>query len=174
MNQQGRGLNPLPTPPHPTSPAPLHLSPSARQVITASLQARQPCMFFCKLGKDRTGLMAALVLAACGLSEDEIVADYVRWVACGSRGAAVGSFNRTSLMPRCAVPLPHLPARNPVLTARTQAGTHPPTATLPPPCLATRSSAPTAWTRWRWAALKLTPPSTAFFSVCPMQLRRRA
>lgn len=48
------------------------------QVITASLQERQPCMFFCKLGKDRTGLIAALVLAACGLSEDEIVADYVR------------------------------------------------------------------------------------------------
>lgn len=50
----------------------------AWQVITASLQAHQPCMFFCKLGKDRTGLIAALVLAACGLSEDEIVADYIR------------------------------------------------------------------------------------------------
>lgn len=48
------------------------------QVITASLQERQACMFFCKLGKDRTGLIAALVLAACELSEDEIVADYVR------------------------------------------------------------------------------------------------
>jgi len=57
---------------HPTPPL------SSGQVITASLQARQPCMFFCKLGKDRTGLMAALVLAACGLSEEEIVADYVR------------------------------------------------------------------------------------------------
>jgi hypothetical protein len=35
-------------------------------------------MFFCKLGKDRTGLISALVLSACGVSEDEIVADYVR------------------------------------------------------------------------------------------------
>ena len=50
----------------------------AWQVITATLQAHQPSMFFCKLGKDRTGLIAALVLAACGLSEDEIVADYIR------------------------------------------------------------------------------------------------
>jgi protein-tyrosine phosphatase len=47
-------------------------------LIATSLENRQPCLFFCKLGKDRTGLMAALVLAACGLSEEEIVADYVR------------------------------------------------------------------------------------------------
>ena len=47
-------------------------------MIATSLESRQPCLFFCKLGKDRTGLMAALVLAACGLSEEEIVADYVR------------------------------------------------------------------------------------------------
>ena len=53
----------------------------ALQLIATSLENRQPCLFFCKLGKDRTGLMAALVLAACGLSEEEIVADYVR---CGA------------------------------------------------------------------------------------------
>lgn len=34
---------------------------------------------FCKLGKDRTGLMAALVLAACGATKDEIISDYNRW-----------------------------------------------------------------------------------------------
>ncbi|KAI3438607.1 hypothetical protein D9Q98_001030 [Chlorella vulgaris] len=48
------------------------------QLITVGLEQRQPCMFFCKLGKDRTGLISALVLSACGVSEDEIVADYVR------------------------------------------------------------------------------------------------
>lgn len=31
-----------------------------------------------QLGKDRTGLIAALVLASCGLSDEEIVADYTR------------------------------------------------------------------------------------------------
>lgn len=50
----------------------------ALQIMTAALEARQPCLFFCKLGKDRTGLMAALVLAVCGASEEEIVADYTR------------------------------------------------------------------------------------------------
>ena len=46
--------------------------------MTDALESKQPCLFFCKLGKDRTGLMAALVLAACGASEEEIVADYAR------------------------------------------------------------------------------------------------
>ncbi|KAL4445823.1 hypothetical protein ABPG77_009022 [Micractinium sp. CCAP 211/92] len=50
----------------------------ALQIMTGALEARQPCLFFCKLGKDRTGLMAALVLAACGASDEEIVADYTR------------------------------------------------------------------------------------------------
>lgn len=51
---------------------------SCVQIMTGALEARQPCLFFCKLGKDRTGLMAALVLAACGASDEEIVADYTR------------------------------------------------------------------------------------------------
>ena len=35
-----------------------------------------PLAFHCKSGKDRTGLIAALLLALLGVSEDEIVADY--------------------------------------------------------------------------------------------------
>ena len=34
--------------------------------------------FFCRLGKDRTGLLAALILACCGASEEEIVRDYAK------------------------------------------------------------------------------------------------
>ena len=50
-------------------------------------------MFFCKLGKDRTGLLAALVLAACGATDDQIVADYTRWVGVwtGRNGLAASS-----------------------------------------------------------------------------------
>lgn len=33
---------------------------------------------YCRLGKDRTGLMTTLVLSTCGASEDEIVSDYAR------------------------------------------------------------------------------------------------
>jgi hypothetical protein len=33
---------------------------------------------FCKLGKDRTGLLCMALLACCGASEQEIISDYVR------------------------------------------------------------------------------------------------
>jgi protein-tyrosine phosphatase len=37
-----------------------------------------PALFFCSAGKDRTGLVSALVLGALGVSDDNIVADYSR------------------------------------------------------------------------------------------------
>jgi protein-tyrosine phosphatase len=37
-----------------------------------------PALLFCSAGKDRTGLVSALVLGALGVSDDEIVADYSR------------------------------------------------------------------------------------------------
>jgi protein-tyrosine phosphatase len=36
-----------------------------------------PALVFCSAGKDRTGLVIALTLAALGVGEDEIVSDYV-------------------------------------------------------------------------------------------------
>lgn len=61
------------------------------QIMTAALEARQPCLFFCKLGKDRTGLMAALVLSVCGATEEEIVADYTRWGNHSQLASTLGS-----------------------------------------------------------------------------------
>jgi protein-tyrosine phosphatase len=37
-----------------------------------------PALVFCSAGKDRTGLVTALLLAAVGVLDEEIVADYVR------------------------------------------------------------------------------------------------
>jgi protein-tyrosine phosphatase len=37
-----------------------------------------PAVIFCSAGKDRTGLVVALTLAALGVSDDDIVADYSR------------------------------------------------------------------------------------------------
>jgi protein-tyrosine phosphatase len=39
--------------------------------------AAHPVLFHCAAGKDRTGVVAALVLSVLGVDEDEIVADYV-------------------------------------------------------------------------------------------------
>jgi protein-tyrosine phosphatase len=46
----------------------------ALEVIASDGSA--PLVFHCKTGKDRTGILAALVLALLGVAEDDIVADY--------------------------------------------------------------------------------------------------
>ena len=38
----------------------------------------RPALIFCSAGKDRTGLVSALLLAALGVSDEDIVADYAR------------------------------------------------------------------------------------------------
>lgn len=45
--------------------------------LAASVAADRPVLFFCKAGKDRTGLVAALVLSVLGASDEEILSDYV-------------------------------------------------------------------------------------------------
>ena len=47
-------------------------------MILDAVQKGEPTAFFCKLGKDRTGLISMLVLSCCGATEDEIVSDYIR------------------------------------------------------------------------------------------------
>jgi protein-tyrosine phosphatase len=45
-------------------------------IIHAADTANHPMVFHCTAGKDRTGLMAMLLLGALGLSDDDIVLDY--------------------------------------------------------------------------------------------------
>lgn len=37
-------------------------------------------LMFCKVGKDRTGLLAALIAAACDASDEDLLTDYHRRV----------------------------------------------------------------------------------------------
>jgi len=57
------------------------LHASAARVVeilaVAADPAAQPLVFHCVAGKDRTGIVAALLLSALGVSDDDIVADYV-------------------------------------------------------------------------------------------------
>ena len=46
--------------------------------------------FYCKAGKDRTGVVAALALKCCGASDAEVVADYRRSDAAGTAAALGG------------------------------------------------------------------------------------
>ena len=47
--------------------------------MTTAAENDRPLLTYCRLGKDRTGLMTALVLSTCGATQSEIVTDYSRW-----------------------------------------------------------------------------------------------
>jgi len=46
--------------------------------VVRGIIADQPVLVHCTVGKDRTGVTVALALAAAGVDEDEVVADYAR------------------------------------------------------------------------------------------------
>ena len=49
-----------------------------REVLhTMSIPSNYPLVFGCHAGKDRTGLIAALVLSLCGLNKQDIMDDYI-------------------------------------------------------------------------------------------------
>lgn len=62
------------------------------KVVLQASEAGRPVLFFCKIGKDRTGLIAALILAACGASDIEIISDYAR--SQGTHGVALGGLEK--------------------------------------------------------------------------------
>lgn len=56
--------------------------------LLQSVEAGQPVVFFCKLGKDRTGLVAALILSIMGARDVSIVLDYAK--SDGNSSAGLG------------------------------------------------------------------------------------
>lgn len=66
-------------------------------MITEAAEAGEPLLFFCKIGKDRTGVLAALLLSCCGAKPEEIIADYHRcsfsslWRPYSSKPIGLGS-----------------------------------------------------------------------------------
>ena len=50
---------------------------AALRALLSSLERGAPVLFFCRAGKDRTGLVAALILSICGVSDEFILNDYV-------------------------------------------------------------------------------------------------
>ncbi|GBF91640.1 hypothetical protein Rsub_03944 [Raphidocelis subcapitata] len=50
---------------------------SLQRILLAAERGRPLC-FYCKAGKDRTGILAMLLLSVLGATEDQIVADYAR------------------------------------------------------------------------------------------------
>ena len=61
----------------------------ALKVIASNIAGGVPVAFQCRLGKDRTGLIAALVLLCLGATDEDVISDYVR--SDGTDGIALGA-----------------------------------------------------------------------------------
>lgn len=53
----------------------------ALAAVARAVVEQQPVLVHCTVGKDRTGVSIALILAAAGVDEDAVVADYARTAA---------------------------------------------------------------------------------------------
>ena len=52
---------------------------AALHLVLGALAGGRAVLIFCKAGKDRSGLLAALILAAAGCDDEQILRDYIRW-----------------------------------------------------------------------------------------------
>ena len=64
---------------------------------------------FAQIGKDRTGLIVALILAACGATDDEIVSDYAR--SDSPDGIALGGLEKMKELEGVSASCPQLLAK---------------------------------------------------------------
>ena len=70
-----------PIPPHPTLPypTPQHCQKELKAALDLIADpSNHPVMFHCEYGKDRTGIIAALIFTCAGVSRESIVTDYVQ------------------------------------------------------------------------------------------------
>ena len=49
-----------------------------KAIITAICEAKTNVLYFCNAGKDRTGVVSAIILVRAGMDEDYIVGDYMK------------------------------------------------------------------------------------------------
>jgi protein-tyrosine phosphatase len=65
-----------------------------------------PAIFFCAAGKDRTGIVAALVLSALLVEDEDVVDDYCRTEAVSPEALGQGYAERLATLPRefCEAP----------------------------------------------------------------------
>lgn len=68
---------------------------AALRALLSSAERGAPALFFCRAGKDRTGLVAALVLSVCGVADESILDDYVLSDDPSAREIALGGLERS-------------------------------------------------------------------------------
>lgn len=80
-------------------------APGIRYVLElCSDETRHPIAFYCTAGKDRTGILAVLILSLCNVSEESIVEDYTMsanvYAEMNDHQAMVGALSQRSLNPK--------------------------------------------------------------------------
>lgn len=56
----------------------LPFSPMVKALIKDMIHDREPFLFHCAAGKDRTGVVGAIIMSILGFSEDEMVLEYIK------------------------------------------------------------------------------------------------
>lgn len=80
-------------------------APGIRYVLEiVADETRHPVAFYCTAGKDRTGALAAIILALCGAEPEDIVEDYTLsanvYAEMGDHKAMVGALSQRNLDPK--------------------------------------------------------------------------
>jgi len=97
-------------------------------VTTISGADQLPLVFHCSAGKDRTGVLAAIVLSALGVSDDDIASDYalsrtaMRELAEWVRADRPESYDTMAAQPPAFLDAPPLAMRRFLALARTEYG----------------------------------------------------
>lgn len=82
-----------------------YAAPGIRYVLElCANKERHPIAFYCTAGKDRTGIIAAIILSVCGVSPEDIVEDYSLsadvYAEMNDHTAMVGALSQHSLDPK--------------------------------------------------------------------------
>jgi len=82
-------------------------APAIKRVFETLIEPRAlPAIFFCAAGKDRTGIIAALVLSALLVDDEDVIADYCRTAPVAFDELGQGYAERLAQLPRefCEAP----------------------------------------------------------------------
>lgn len=87
---------------------------------------RHPIAFYCTAGKDRTGMIAAIVLALCGVKSSDIVEDYTLsanvYAEMNDHKAMVGALSQRNLNPKTFLGAPPDVMRDTLIAIETEYG----------------------------------------------------
>ena len=102
-------------------------APGIRYVLElCANEQRHPVAFYCTAGKDRTGILAAIILSLCGVSEESITEDYTLsanvYAEMNDHQAMVGALSQRSLDPKIFLGAPAYVMRDTLVTITEQYG----------------------------------------------------